>query len=286
MREGGHKVVVADAAPSPARKFLLAGRGGLNLTHSEPLDAFLARYGARARAARAGDRRLPARGAARLERGARRADLRRLERAGVSRKASRRRRCCAPGCAGSTSSASSLRPRRRLIGLAPSGARCSRRREGERGDRAPAIVLALGGASWPRLGGDGGWVEVAARGGRRGRAAEARQLPAFWSTGPSAFRERFAGAPLKAIALDASARRASRGEAMVTADGLEGGAIYALSANAARGDRGRGRRDAVARPQARRLRRGAGAQARRARRGNRSRPSCARRRACRRSRSR
>ena len=45
LAEAGRKVIVADAAPSPARKFLLAGRGGLNLTHSEPLDRFLARYG-------------------------------------------------------------------------------------------------------------------------------------------------------------------------------------------------------------------------------------------------
>src|SRR5271154_7512519 len=45
LAERGHRVDVYDAAPSPARKFLLAGRGGLNLTHSEPLDRFLARYG-------------------------------------------------------------------------------------------------------------------------------------------------------------------------------------------------------------------------------------------------
>ena len=158
---------------------------------------------------------------------------------GCSRKASRRRRCCAPGCGGSRRSGVELRPRRRLIGLAPRRGAASRRREGEEAIDAPAIVLALGGASWPRLGGDGGWVEVL----RAAGVAVAPLKPANcgllvdWS---APFRERFAGAPLKAIALDASARRASRGEAMVTADGLEGGAIYALSARAARRDRGRG----------------------------------------------
>ena len=46
MALAGRRVVVRDASPSPARKFLLAGRGGLNLTHSEPLEAFIRRYGA------------------------------------------------------------------------------------------------------------------------------------------------------------------------------------------------------------------------------------------------
>ena len=70
IARAGQPVVIHDASPSPARKFLLAGRGGLNLTHSEPLDGFLARYARRRRAAAAGDRGLPARCAARLGRGA------------------------------------------------------------------------------------------------------------------------------------------------------------------------------------------------------------------------
>src|SRR5271166_5518263 len=54
IARAGRRVVIHDASPSPARKFLLAGRGGLNLTHSEPLDRFLARYGT------AGERLQPA----------------------------------------------------------------------------------------------------------------------------------------------------------------------------------------------------------------------------------
>ena len=86
LAEGGHKVIVADAAPSPARKFLLAGRGGLNLTHSEPLGLSSAATARRARGLSQRFDAFPPDGAARLERGARRADLCRLERAGFSPK--------------------------------------------------------------------------------------------------------------------------------------------------------------------------------------------------------
>jgi uncharacterized flavoprotein (TIGR03862 family) len=91
-----------------------------------------------------------------------------------------------------------------------------------------ATVLALGGASWPRLGSDGGWVEVLAGRG----LAVARLRPAnmgvtvAWS---ESFRGRFEGAPLKRIALT-FADTTRRGEAIVTRDGLEGGAVYAVSA--------------------------------------------------------
>ena len=225
LAQSGHKVVVADAAPSPARKFLLAGRGGLNLTHSERPAAFLGRYGdARARLERAIDAFPPEalRGwsAALGEEtfvGSSgrvfpksfkatpllRAWLRRLETLGVE-----------------------LRPRRRLIGLAP-GLATFATREGEEVIEAPAIVLALGGASWPRLGGDGGWVEVL----RAAGVAVAPLKPAnsgFLVDWSEHFRTRFAGAPLKSIRWSFG-EAASRGEATATAYGVEGGAIYALS---------------------------------------------------------
>jgi uncharacterized flavoprotein (TIGR03862 family) len=225
LAEAGHKVIVADASPSPARKFLLAGRGGLNLTHSEPLDRLLARYG------RASERLRPAIAAfapdalrawsAALDEPTfvgssgrvfprsfkstplLRAWLRRLEALGVE-----------------------LRTRHRLIELTPHEARF----ETPDGDQvlcAYAIVLALGGASWPRLGSDGGWTQFM----RAAGIAVAPLQPANcgvrieWS---AHFRERFAGAPLKAMRWTHGESR-SRGEAVVTADGLEGGAIYALS---------------------------------------------------------
>ena len=85
LARGGASVTVYDAMPSAGRKFLMAGRGGLNLTHSEPLPQFLARYREAAPRLASRDRSVPAAGIARLERGAGAADVRRLQRAGVSK---------------------------------------------------------------------------------------------------------------------------------------------------------------------------------------------------------
>jgi uncharacterized flavoprotein (TIGR03862 family) len=225
LAEGGHKVIVADASPSPARKFLLAGRGGLNLTHSEPLDRLLERYG------RASERLRPAIAAFAPDAlrawsaalgeptfvgssgrvfphsfkstPVLRAWLRRLETLGVE-----------------------LRTRHRLIEFTSNEARFATP-DCEQVLGAGAIVLALGGASWPRLGGDGGWTQFM----RAAGIAVAPLQPAnsgFRIEWPAHFRARFAGAPLKAMRWTHGENR-SRGEAMVTADGLEGGAIYALS---------------------------------------------------------
>jgi uncharacterized flavoprotein (TIGR03862 family) len=91
-----------------------------------------------------------------------------------------------------------------------------------------ATVLALGGASWPRLGSDGGWVEPLARAG----AAIVPLQPSncgFIVAWSELFRNRFAGQPLKRLALSFGGHIV-RGEAIITVAGIEGGAIYALSA--------------------------------------------------------
>jgi uncharacterized flavoprotein (TIGR03862 family) len=222
---GGASVEVADAAPSPLRKFLLAGRGGLNLTHSEPLDAFLSRYGAarerlepalaafppdalRAWAAELGEPTFVGTSgrvfpesfkATRLAR----AWLKRLGGLGVS-----------------------YTPRRKFVGFGEGGARFA---DGET-RRADAVVLALGGASWPRLGGDGSWVAPLVAAGVEVAPLEPANmgLRVAWS---EVFRERFAGQPVKAARWSLGGLE-SRAEAVVSADGLEGGAIYALSAAA------------------------------------------------------
>jgi uncharacterized flavoprotein (TIGR03862 family) len=228
LARAGRRVVVYDAAPSPARKFLLAGRGGLNLTHSEPLDAFLRRYGPaaerlnaaiaaftpadlRAWAGDLGEETFVGSSGRVFPRSFKatpllRAWLRRLDRLGVQ-----------------------LKPRRRLTGLERGGRLRFAGPEGEEEATPEAVVLALGGASWPRLGADGGWVD-----GLRAAGVEVAPLkPAncgfrvAWSKHLS---DRFAGAPLKAIALS-HAGRAVRGEAMIDRDGIEGGAVYALSAS-------------------------------------------------------
>ncbi len=224
LARGGASVEVFDAAPTPMRKFLLAGRGGLNLTHAEGFEAFLGRYGQangrlasaiaafppdalRAWAAALGEPTFVGSSgrvfpksfkATRLAR----AWLRRLGELGVV-----------------------YRPRRRLVALGD-GATFSGP-EGLETVRADIVLLALGGASWPRLGGDGGWVGALASAGVEIAPLEPANmgLHVAWS---ALFAERFVGTPLKA-AKWSFGEAVSRGEAVVTATGLEGGAIYALS---------------------------------------------------------
>ncbi|MBB3971724.1 TIGR03862 family flavoprotein [Hansschlegelia beijingensis] len=227
LAASGCAVTVYDRMAAPARKFLLAGRGGLNLTHSEPFERLLERYGS---ARQALERALQAFSPAELIAWCEglgvetfvgtsgrvfprplkaspllRAWLRRLAELGVE-----------------------FRLRHRWTGFAPDGGLLFEAPEGAVAVKADAVVLALGGASWPRLGSDGGWLEILAAEG-----VEAATLrPANcgfvvrWSQHLS---ERFAGEPIKRAALSFEGRRA-RGEAIVTREGIEGGLIYALSA--------------------------------------------------------
>jgi hypothetical protein len=227
IAQGGARVTVYDAMPSAGRKFLMAGRGGLNLTHSEPLPAFLARYReARPRLEYAITAFAPEQlrqwsdalgqptfvgSSGRVFPKAMKASpllrawLRRLDAMGVS-----------------------FALRHRWTGWDPEGGLLFQTPEGPRAVTADATVLALGGASWPRLGSDGGWVAMlAARG-----VAVSPLRPAncgFTLAWSEIFRNRFEGQPLKGVALTFGARMV-RGEAIVTRTGLEGGAIYALSA--------------------------------------------------------
>jgi uncharacterized flavoprotein (TIGR03862 family) len=120
-----------------------------------------------------------------------------------------------------------IRTRSRWVGWRD-GALVFETPDGERLERPDAVVLALGGASWPRLGSDGAWKPGLEAAG----VAVAPFRPAnvgfdfAWS---SLFRDRFAGQPLKGVAVTHGSRTA-RGEAMIARYGLEGGAVYALSA--------------------------------------------------------
>jgi hypothetical protein len=225
LRAGGVAVTLYERMPSAGRKFLMAGRGGLNLTHSEPLDLFLARYGAAAGHLRpmleafrpralidwadtlgadtftgSSGRIFPrAMKASPLLR----AWLARLERQNVR-----------------------FRLRHDWRGWA-NGALCFHTPAGAVTDTPDVTILALGGASWPRLGADGGWTTFL-----QDKGVEIRPLrPANmgfnvdWS---EIFRTRFAGQPLKNVMLRAG-RHTARGDAMITSYGIEGGAIYALS---------------------------------------------------------
>lgn len=232
LAQAGVKVVVHEAMPSPGRKFLMAGRGGLNLTHSEAMEGFVGRYGAANGAVAAwlerfspthligwaeglGQATFTGSSGRVFPRTMKaspllRAWLARLEGLGVEVRT--RSRCSGPGL---------RRDDDRLEWRFETP-------EGERVETPDAVVLALGGASWPRLGSNGawrGWLEA------QGVAVEPFRpsnvgFDVAWS---DVFADRFAGEPLKPVALT-HGDRTVRGEAMATRYGLEGGAIYALSA--------------------------------------------------------
>jgi len=224
----GKSVAVFEKMPTFGRKFLMAGRGGLNLTHSEDFEPFAGRYGARTGAltpmleafapsdltawAEGLDQPTFVGASGRVFPKAMKASpllrawLARLEGLGVA-----------------------LRPRTAWKGWDAAGRLVIEGPEGRQAIRARATILALGGASWPRLGSDAAWVPLL----RVGGSEIAPFRPAncgfdvAWS---DLFRERFAGEPLKNIGLSHAERRA-RGDAMVAGYGLEGGAVYALASS-------------------------------------------------------
>ncbi len=233
---GGAGVDLYDAMPTVGRKFLLAGKGGLNITHAEPLELFLSRFGRHRVELEAmllafGPEALRAwvhdlgietfigtsgrvfpkemKAAPLL-----RAWLRRLRRSGLN-----------------------LHMRHRWCGFAGSDPRHLRFETpaGPAAVHTEATVLALGGGSWPQLGSDGSWVETL-----RGQGVSLESLrPAncgfdvAWSTH---FKERYAGQPVKPVIaqfFEPSGGQVRRqGEFIVSATGVEGGLIYALSASA------------------------------------------------------
>jgi uncharacterized flavoprotein (TIGR03862 family) len=227
LATGGARVTIYECMPSVGRKFLLAGRGGLNLTHSEPLDQFLGRYReAMPNLREAIEAFLPDELRAWSEGLGQstfvgssgrvfpqvfkaspllRAWLRRLDQPAVS-----------------------FALRHRWIGWGASGDLQFETPEGLMSLKPDATVIALGGASWPRLGADGGWTDVLSAKG----IGVAPLRPAncgFRVAWSDLFRKRFEGQPLKSVALSFG-DHAVRGEATITRDGIEGGAVYALSA--------------------------------------------------------
>lgn len=227
----GIAVDVYDAMPSAGRKFLLAGIGGLNITHSEPAAAFLSRYGDRAGAVAP---LLEAFGAQAVRDWAHglgidtfvgssgrvfpkemkaapllRAWLHRLRGLGVR-----------------------LHMRHRWLGWEADGALDFDTPTGRAAHRPDAVVLALGGASWPRLGSDAAWVPWLA--GRGVRIAPLAPANCGFETGWSQhFRERYAGQPVRAVTLSMSDEQGEwrRGGEFVVSDyGVEGSLIYAASA--------------------------------------------------------
>lgn len=228
LAQAGHAVTVYERKPSLGRKFLMAGRGGLNLTHSEPLDAFLARYGPAAQALSPCIRRFPP--------DALRAWCEGLGQetfVGSSGRVFPKAFKASPLLRSWIARLDGLGVRfamnRDWTGWDSSGALTFRTQDGAIETARPAaVLLALGGASWPKLGSDGGWVPLlAARG-----VPVAPLRPAncgFVVPWSPVFRDKFAGTPLKTITLTFAGKTVP-GEIMIAANGIEGGAVYALSA--------------------------------------------------------
>ncbi len=231
---GGAHVDVYDSMPSVGRKFLLAGKGGLNLTHSEPFEPFLARYGARRESIAPllqtfGPEQLVAwvrdlgfevftgtsgrvfpksmKAAPLL-----RAWLHRLRQAGVR-----------------------FHPRHRWRGWGDEGFLRFDAPEGEAVVRADATVLATGGASWPKLGSDGAWVPLLLKSNVPVIPLRPANCGFDVENGWSEhFRTRFAGQPLKPVVLTFADCNGTvfrrQGEFVVTETGVEGSLVYAASA--------------------------------------------------------
>ncbi len=209
LASAGLAVTIVDHHKSPARKFLLAGRGGLNLTHNEPLERMLDRYGS---------------GRALLEPALRafppEALLDWCHGLGIETFVGSSNRVFPKNLRASPLLRAWLR---RLEGL---GVTLQSQTAWTGFDDVPT-VLALGGASWPELGSDAAWVKLFEEAGVHVnplQPSNGRQLVA-WS---EHFASRFAGTPLKNVDVTV-AGRTERGEVMITRDGIEGGAIYALS---------------------------------------------------------
>jgi uncharacterized flavoprotein (TIGR03862 family) len=224
---GGAHVTVYDAMPTVGRKFLLAGRGGLNLTHGEDLGKLLGRYGAAEARLRPALEAFPpaaliawceALGQPTFVGSSGRVFPKAMKTSPLLR--AWLRRLAASGVA--------FKLRHRWTGWDADGSLEFATPKGIVNARADATVLALGGASWPQLGSSGAWADVLAAAGVQIvplRPANCGFL-APWS---EVFRSRFAGQPLKRLGLSFGPH-AVRGEALITRTALEGGGIYALSA--------------------------------------------------------
>ena len=228
LANAGVRVDLYDAMPSVGRKFLLAGRGGLNLTHSEDTEAFRSRFGERAKQVGVW---LDAFDAHALRTWAHELGIETF--IGSSGRVFPKEMKAAPLLRAwlqrLRASGVVLHARHKWLGWSGDGALLLQAPDGPVTIRPDAVVLALGGASWARLGSDGTWQQTLADQG----VQVAPLLPAncgFLADWSPYFSEHYAGQPLKSIALAPLGQAMRRGECMVTATGLEGSLIYAWSA--------------------------------------------------------
>jgi uncharacterized flavoprotein (TIGR03862 family) len=229
IAQAGQQVDVFDAMPSAGRKFLLAGRGGLNLTHSEPFDDFCARYGQARPRVEAWLRVFGPQAVRDWAQG-----LGTDTFVGTSGRVFPRDFKAAPLLRAwlhrLRGSGVRFHMRHRFMGWTPDGSLRMETPTGATAVAANAVVLALGGASWSRLGSDGAWVPLL-----RERGVDvAELLPANsgfdvrggWS---EYFAQRFAGQPFKTVTIRFGSFHRT-GEFVATATGVEGSLVYAVSA--------------------------------------------------------
>ncbi|HLW28088.1 MAG TPA: TIGR03862 family flavoprotein [Kiloniellales bacterium] len=226
LAAAGVAVSLHERMPSAGRRLLMAGRGGLNLTHSEPLEPFLERYGAARQNLEPALRAFPPPALRAWAEG-----LGQETFIGSSGRVFPRAMKASPllraWLARLRDLGVELRLRSCWCGWDANGGLLVKSPQGTEEINVDATLLALGGASWPRLGADGAWAAMlAARGVTvRGFRPANCGFSVDWSEG---FSQRFAGSPLKNTAFTFAGRKVT-GEAIVTAYGLEGSAIYALS---------------------------------------------------------
>ena len=223
----GHSVQVFDAMPSAARKFLMAGKGGMNITHAEPFEQFLNRYGEGRtklepllRAFTPDNLRtwIHDLGIATFVGSSGRVFPTEMKAAPLLRAWLHRLR----------NSGVQFHMRHRWCGWSAAHQLKFSTKTGEVLFAAEAVVLALGGASWPQLGSDGNWVNLLSQHGID--IAPFRPSNCGFNVAWSEyFRENFAGSALKSISASFDNQH-PRGEAIITKNGIEGGLIYALSA--------------------------------------------------------
>ncbi|MGE4279917.1 MAG: TIGR03862 family flavoprotein [Magnetospirillum sp.] len=223
--EAGRRVALYDSLPQPARKFLRAGIGGLNLTHSEPFEAFLGRFGDAALTMEPMLRAFPP---DKVRQWA--ADLGCETFVGSSGRVFPKDFKAAPLLRAWLRHLDKLgvrfHPRHRWRGWDDHGALRFATPDGDQTVTAGATILALGGASWTKLGSDGAWSGLFPPTALSAFRPANCGFEVDWS---DHFRDRFAGSPVKAVGLAFGAHR-FKGEFVVTRHGIEGSAIYALSA--------------------------------------------------------
>ncbi|WP_350612672.1 TIGR03862 family flavoprotein [Pseudomonas sp. HY7a-MNA-CIBAN-0227] len=229
LSQAGVKVDLYDGMPSVGRKFLLAGVGGMNITHSEAYPAFLSRYAERAPHMAPLLRQFGAEALCEWIHGLGiqtfvgssgrvfptdmkaapllRAWLKRLRDNGVV-----------------------IHTRHRWLGWNPDGSLLIHSPEGDQNLRSNAVLLALGGGSWSRLGSDGAWLKLLEDKGIPYTPLQPSNCGFEVSAWSELMVSKFAGSPLKNVAIGLADDKPRLGECVITATGIEGSLIYALSA--------------------------------------------------------